>query len=228
MKFFLDLDQKANLMSIKQITIFGCTGLIGSHVLDFLIKDSEFEKINLVSRKPSFKNNKKINEFLIDLSNYKEIEKTIQNSEIVFSSIGTTQSKVNGDKNEYKKVDYGITLNIAKACKKSGVKKFIFVSTSGANINSKNFYLNLKGEIEKSVLNLNINSVHIIRPSLLLGNRQEIRLGERFAQKLMPSISFLLPDKYKPIDAKLVAKKMIQISKSKTLGNKIYHYNEIK
>ena len=204
-------------MPIKQITIFGSTGLIGNHTLEFLLKDNEFEKINLVSRRPTFIKN-----------NYSEIKKTIQNSEVVISSIGTTQSRVKRDKNEYRKIDYGITLNIAKACKESSVKKFIFVSTIGADINSNNFYLNLKGEIEKSVLNFNINSVHIMRPSLLLGKRKEIRFGEKIAQKIMPLIAFLLPEKYKPIDAKSVAKKIIDISKSKTLGNKIYHYNEIK
>ena len=215
-------------MPINQITIFGSTGLIGKHTLEFLLNDNEFEKINLVSRKPTFIKNKKIKKYIIDFNNYSEIKKTIQNSEVVISSIGTTQLRVKGNRNEYRKIDYGITLNIAKACKESSVKKFIFVSTIGADINSNNFYLNLKGKIEKSVLNFNINSVHIMRPSILLGKRKEIRFGEKIAQKIMPSIAFLLPKKYKPINAKSVAKKIIDISKSKTLGNKIYHYNEIK
>ena len=215
-------------MPIKQITIFGSTGLIGGHALEFLLKDNEFKKINLVSRRPTFIKNKKIEEYIIDFNNYSEIKRSIQNSEIVISSIGTTQSGVKGDKNEYRKIDYGITLNIAKACKESDVKKFIFVSTIGADINSKNFYLSLKGEIEESVLNFNINSVHIMRPSLLLGKRKERRFGEKVAQNLMPLISSLLPNKYRPIDSILVAKKIINTSKSKTLGNKIYNYNEIK
>jgi len=215
-------------MAIKQITIFGSTGLIGGHALEFLLKDNEFKKINLVSRRPTFIKNKKIEEYIIDFNNYSEIKRSIQNSEIVISSIGTTQSGVKGDKNEYRKIDYGITLNIAKACKESDVKKFIFVSTIGADINSKNFYLSLKGEIEESVLNFNINSVHIMRPSLLLGKRKERRFGEKVAQNLMPLISSLLPNKYRPIDSILVAKKIINTSKSKTLGNKIYDYNEIK
>ena len=215
-------------MPIKQITIFGSTGLIGGHTLEFLLKDKEFEKINLVSRKPTFIKNKKIKKYIINFNNYSEIKKTIKNSEVVISSIGTTQLRVKGDRNEYRKIDYGITLSIAKACKESSVKKFIFVSTIGADINSNNFYLNLKGEIEKSVLNFNINSVDIMRPSLLLGKRKEIRFGEKIAQKIMPLITFLLPQKYKPINAKSVAKKIIDISKSKIRGIKIYHYNEMK
>ena len=214
-------------MAIKQITIFGSTGLIGGHALEFLLKDKEFEKINLVSRKPTFIKNKKIEEYIIEFNSYSEIKKSIQNSEIVISSIGTTQSRVNGDKNEYRKIDYGITLNIAKACKESDVKKFIFVSTIGADINSNNFYLSLKGEIEESVLNFNINSVHIMRPSLLLGKRKERRFGEKVAQNLMPLISSLLPNKYRPIDSILVAKKIIEISKLRTPGIKIYHYNDL-
>ena len=107
------------------------------------------------------------------------------------------------------------------------MKIFSFVSSSGANIKSNNFYLKLKGEIENSILNLNLFSTSVFRPSLLLGNRKEKRFGEKVAQLIMPFLSFLMPRKYKPIKASLVAKSMINISKSIQPGFKIYHYKEI-
>ena len=214
-------------MKSKEVTLFGSTGLIGSLLLDILIEDNDYHKINVVTRKPISLNHKKIKIHIIAFSDSKSYSQTLRNSQIVFASIGTTQSKVKGNKESYRKIDFDIIYNIAKACKKSNVENFSFVSSSGANIKSNNFYLNLKGEIENSILNLNLSSTSVFRPSLLLGKRKEKRYGEKIAQLIMPFLSFLMPSKYKPIKAALVAKSMVNISKSIEPGFKIYHYKEI-
>ena len=214
-------------MKLKEVTLFGGTGLIGSLLLDILIKDNDYHKINVVTRKSISLSHKKIKIHIIDFSDSKSYSQTLRNSQIVFASIGTTQSKVKGDKESYRKIDFDIIYNIAKACKENNVKNFSFVSSSGANIKNNNFYLNLKGEIENSILNLNLSSTSVFRPSLLLGKRKEKRYGEKIAQLIMPFLSFLMPSKYKPIKAALVAKSMVNISKSIQPGFKIYHYKEI-
>tara|TARA_B000000475_G_C15966075_1_gene435086 strand:- start:187 stop:846 length:660 start_codon:yes stop_codon:yes gene_type:complete len=214
-------------MKFEEITIFGATGLIGGLLLKLLIDDSDFERIKVISRKPLLLNNKKIINKIIDFSNYKSLSKTVKNSKIVFSAIGTTQSKVNGDNKEYRKIDFDILYNIARACKENKVENLLFVSSSGANLNSNSFYLKLKGEIEKSILDLNLKSTSVFRPSLLLGKREEKRLGEKIAQIIMPFFSFLMPKNYKPIKADLVAKSMVNVSKSFNPGFKVYHYPEI-
>ena len=214
-------------MKSKEVTLFGSTGLIGTLLLDILIEDNDYHKINVVTRKPISLNHKKIKIHIIAFSDSKSYSQTLRNSQIVFASIGTTQSKVKGNKESYRKIDFDIIYNIAKACKKSNVENFSFVSSSGANIKSNNFYLNLKGEIENSILNLNLSSTSVFRPSLLLGKRKEKRYGEKIAQLIMPFLSFLMPSKYKPIKAALVAKSMVNISKSIEPGFKIYHYKEI-
>ena len=214
-------------MKSKEVTLFGSTGLIGTLLLDILIKDNDYHKINVVTRKPISLNHKKIKIHIIDFSDSKSYSQTLRNSQIVFASIGTTQSKVKGNKESYRKIDFDIIYDIAKACKKNNVENFSFVSSSGANIKSNNFYLNLKGEIENSILNLNLSSTSVFRPSLLLGKRKEKRYGEKIAQLIMPFLSFLMPSKYKPIKAALIAKSMVNISKSIQPGFKIYHYKEI-
>ena len=214
-------------MKLKEVTLFGGTGLIGSLLLDILIKDNDYHKINVVTRKSISLSHKKIKIHIIDFSNSKSYSQTLRNSQIVFASIGTTQSKVKGNKESYRKIDFDIIYNIAKACKENNIENFSFVSSSGANIKSDNFYLNLKGEIENSILNLNLSSTSVFRPSLLLGKRKEKRYGEKIAQLIMPFLSFLMPSKYKPIKAALVAKSMVNISKSIQPGFKIYHYKEI-
>ncbi len=214
-------------MEFEEITLFGSTGLIGGLLLKLLVNDSDYKKIKVISRKYFSLNHKKIIHKTIDFSDYKSLSKSVKNSKIVFAAIGTTQSKVNGDNKEYRKIDFDIIYNIAKACKENKVENFLFVSSSGANSNSNSFYLKLKGEIEKSILDLNLKSTSIFRPSLLLGKRKEKRLGEKIAQIIMPFFSFLMPENYKPIKADLVAKSMVNVSKSFKPGYKIYHYPEI-
>ena len=214
-------------MKSVEITLFGGTGLIGTFLKEEMVKDSFFKKINFVTRKILKSNHRKITNHIIDFSNYEEISNTIKNSDFVFSAIGTTQSKVNWNKDEYRKIDYDINSNIALACKKFKVKNFSIVSTAGAKYKSDNFYLNLKGEIEKNIISMKLLSTSIYRPSLLLGNRKDRRIGEKIAQFLMPKFSFLMPEIYKPIKAKNVAISMINVSKSMQKGLKIYHYKEI-
>ena len=212
----------------KTVTLFGSTGLIGSEVLKLLINDNYFENINIISRKKISLDSKKIKNYNINFSNLEDYKKVISKDQIVIASIGTTQSKVNFNKSEYRKVDYDILLNIAKACKSRKASSFSFVSSAGANEKSKNFYLGLKGEIENSIMQLGLNTCLIFRPSILLGKRNEFRFGEIIAQKIMPLFSFLMKSEYKPIKAVDVAKSIVNECKKIVSGNKIYHYSEMK
>ena len=190
-----------------------------------LINDSSIAKIHWVSRGSSSISNRKIVVFKMNFSNLEQIEKSIQNSTIVFSAIGTTKAKVGGDKVEYRKVDYDINLLIAKCCLNLNVEQFQLVSSSGADITSNNFYLKLKGEIERGIFDLKLPSAIIFRPSLLLGKRKEFRFGERIAQLLMPLILF--SNNYKPIKAKRVAKQMNTYSKINLKGNHLISNAEL-
>jgi len=215
-------------MKKKEVTLFGGTGLIGSSLLEILLKDDRYSKVNLVTRRPFLVNNIKVNVHLIDFLDQKAIEKTIENSEIVFVSIGTTQTKVKGNKDAYRKIDFDIIYNVAKACKKQQVKHFLFVSSQGADHKSSSFYLKLKGEIEQAVFDLKLSCCSVFRPSLLLGKRNENRPGEQIAQWIMPLFSFLMPTNFKPIDAYSVAQSMVNISQSNPKGYNYFHYQEIK
>ena len=215
-------------MKFKQVTLFGATGLIGSDLLEFLLKDSDIHLINVVGRNPFHLQHDKINNIVIDFEDVSSISNSITGSEAVFVSIGTTMSKVNGDKIKYKSVDFDIIFNIANACKQKNINQFIYVSSLGANANSSNFYLRLKGEIDEAVAKLNLNSTSVFRPSVLLGKRNESRPGEKIMQFIMPLLDFMIPSNSKAIKAKDVAKSMFNTSKNYKSGVRIYHYNEIK
>lgn len=210
-----------------KITLFGPTGLIGNEILKLLENDSGFEKINVVSRRPLELKSKKSNLYIIDFKNFNSYLNVIDGSDIVLAAIGTTQSKVGFNKKKYREIDFDIISNAVKACKEKNVKHFSFVSSAGADINNKSFYLKLKGEIEKEVQSQQLNSSTVYRPSLLLGDRKENRFGEKVAQIIIPLISFLFPNNYKPIKACDVAKAMVNESKNYGSGFKIYHYRDI-
>ena len=218
----MDKNSKKN-----EVAVFGATGLIGSILIKYLKQFSKFKKINLVLRSPVDLKGENVKIHKIDLFKKSEILHSLNTSKVVFVAIGTTLSKVKGNKDKYRRIDFGITKDIADSRKELGIDKLILVSSSGANLKSKSFYLNLKGSIEKYVTDLNLKSVSILRPSLLLGKRNEKRFVEKLAQIAIPKISFFMPSKYKAIKAETVAKAMLQLSITESKGVKIFHYKEI-
>jgi len=82
--------------------------------------------------------------------------------------------------------------------------------------------------VEDAIRETGIESVHIMRPSMLLGDRKESRPREKIGQPLMKAFSFLIPSKYKPIQAGDVAKAMVATSKENEKGFFVYEYEEMK
>ncbi len=215
-------------MKQKTVSLIGATGLIGGYLSEFLQKDSEYTKIKVLVRRPVQFSNPKVEVSVIDFSDTEAFKSEISGSDTVFCAIGTTNQKMKGNKEAYRKIDYDIPVNAAKFGLAGGCSKFLFVSSIGANSSSKNFYLKLKGKTENALFDLNIPALFIFRPSLLIGKRQEFRIAELFGKLLMQPVSFLLPKKMKPIKAYDVAKSMYKASKSDAEGRHIYHYSEMK
>src|SRR5690606_38585896 len=101
------------------------------------------------------------------------------------------------------------------------------VSPVGADSKSKNFYLKLKGEVEDKIREMNIESVSVFRPTMLLGKRKEFRFAEEVTTAISAPVSFLFPSKYKPVKAEIVARAMITASKRAAPGFNVYHYKEM-
>lgn len=194
-------------------TLIGATGLIGGHLLELLLQDNYFEQVRILIRRPLDLAHPKLEKKLVDFSDPESFRIALEDSEVIFCTIGTTQKKVKGDPEAYRQVDYSIAVHAARFGKETGCEKFILVSAVGANSKSRNFYLRLKGETEEAVQASGIPEVYILRPSLLLGNRKEFRFGEKLAGWLMRPVSFILPAKYRPVKALDVAKQMIQAVK---------------
>ena len=212
----------------KTATIIGVTGLIGSHVYELLKQDKDFDTIRLIVRRPIPKDDARTEIKLVDFDDSESLMLAIEGSDVVFCTVGTTNKKVKGDQHAYRKVDFDIPTKAARFCKMRGCETFVLVSAVGANKNSRNFYLRLKGEVEEAVKSVGLNSVHIMRPSMLLGDRKESRTGEKIGKAIMSATAFAWPSKYKPIHAKDVAMAMIRAAKESNPGIFIYEYRDLK
>src|SRR6476619_2514728 len=159
-------------------TLIGGTGLIGSYLLNELLNDSFYDTIKIIIRKPIDITHPKLEKKIVDFNDSDSVLVALSNSDIVFCVIGSTMKKVKGDKDAYRKIDFDIPVNLARFCKMTGCEKFVLVSSAGADAKSTNFYQRLKGETDQSVKQAGPKTIHIMRPSLLLGERKEFRPGE--------------------------------------------------
>lgn len=197
-------------MNKLKAIIFGATGLIGSQLVEFLENDPRFSEIVLVSRKSMKKSSSKIKEIITDYDNLDDITEQLI-GDCMFCCIGTTSSKTKS-KDTYKKIDGFYPIKIAEIAERNNIPYYSVVSSIGANASSKTFYLRTKGEMEIDVLQKNINSIAIVRPSILAGKRNEFRFGEKIGLILSYLIyPFLLGalKKYRLIKAKDVAASML-------------------
>lgn len=222
----------------RKACLLGATGLIGGELLKLLLKDPYYQEIHLLVRRPFNLSSEtgptgdaKLRVHVIDFSNTEAYRSAIRGSETVFCAVGTTLKKVKGDREAYRKVDYDIAVTAAAEAAAASVFGFCLVSSVGADANNgHNFYLKLKGVVEEAVSKLKIPQVHIFRPSLLLGHRNEKRFGEGLARFFAPLYSLFMfgkNRKYKPIQAGQVAKAMLEAAKSTGKGIFIHHYDEI-
>src|SRR5262249_44204202 len=139
--------------------------------------------------------------------------------------------KTAGSQEAFRRVDYGYPEALAAWATRRGAVQFAVVSSVGADPSSGNFYLRVKGEMERDLTALGFPSLHIFRPSLLVGERAESRPGERIATAMSKVIGWALIGglrKYRPIAAAGVAAAMVAACRQGTPGEHVYHYDEIR
>ena len=212
---------------MRTALIFGSSGLVGGHLLNQLIKDNNYSKIKLFVRSISEITDSKVEIIKTDFNNLENHKEDIKGDDCFFC-IGTTK-KNSTDKEEYRRVELDIPKEIAQIAKSNLVNSFIFVSALYANPKSSGNYVRFKGLVEEELKRLNFPKFAILRPSFLMGNRKEKRVGETIGIFVFNLISpFLLGPlkKMKPIHSKTVAKTMIRAANEK-LEKIIFESNEI-
>ncbi len=212
----------------KSALLLGASGLVGGHCLQLLLEDEAYAKVAVWVRKPLALRHPQLEQLVVDfarLESYAELAKAND----VFCCLGTTIKKA-GSQEAFRQVDFTYPLEIAKIAAANGAEQFLLVSSLGANPKSAIFYSRVKGEVEAAITPLPFRAIHIFRPSLLLGERQEMRLGEKIGEKVAGAFSFLLSGplrKYRPIHARVVAAAMIAVAKQNLAGVNIFESERI-
>ncbi len=214
---------------MKTALIAGATGLIGQSLLKILLSGKHYSKVIALTRRPLHIEHKKLLVLNIDfnrIANFKVEDKV----EDVFCCLGTT-IKTAGSQEAFTKVDYTYVVQLAQWAKHNKCQQFSVISSVGASVQTTNFYLKTKGNMENAISELALPGIHIFRPSLLLGHRKEFRLGEKISEKLMLLFNPLLGGKlkkYRAIKADSVALAMYNKSQLNRNGTFIYEGDEIK
>ncbi len=212
---------------MKTALIFGSSGLVGKNLLNQIINNSNYSKIKIFVRSSLEISDQKVEIISTDFKDLQKIKNLIIGDDCFFC-IGTTK-KNSPDKNEYRRVELDLPKKIAQISKSNNVKSFIFVSSGFANPKNSGNYLKFKGLVEEEIKSLNFEKIGILRPSFLLGNRKEKRVGEKigiFIFKLLSPIFVGPIKKMKPIHSEKVAKAMIKIA-NEDIQKTIFESNEI-
>lgn len=208
--------------------IIGATGLTGEQLLEQLLNNATYSKVIAVVRKPLALHHPKLENLVVDFSKL-DLYKEQLKADDVYCAIGTTIAKA-GSQEAFTKVDYEYPLQIAKLALWNGARRFILVSSAGANHKSSIFYSKVKGELEQALMQLKYEALIIFRPSILLGNRKEQRTGEEIGRFVAEKLSFLFAGPLKayrgtPVD--LLAMQMVKLGSGNEKGNRIVENAEI-
>lgn len=216
------------MVSAKVALIAGASGLVGGHCLQLLLQSPRYHKVISVGRKTLPIQHPKLQQLEVNFDNLEKHRHSLV-ADDVYCCLGSTIKKA-GSKENFYKVDYTYVVKLAKLTASHFATQFLVVSALGADAQSRIFYNRVKGEMETTVKSLPFTAVHIFQPSLLLGDRQEARLGEKIAAKAMTWFGFLMQGPLKPyraIQAKTVAKAMLEAAKQDGGGVKIHSSEEM-
>ena len=189
--------------------VAGASGMVGRELLRVLAASSDYRRVVAVSRRPlSFEAPRLVNRII----RFENIENDLSGliCDDAYCCLGTT-IRTAGSPQAFRAIDYDLVLHFARFAQSAGAKTFVSVSAVGALAESRNFYLQVKGETELALTALRFRGLHLMQPSLLLGARSEWRPGEALARVLLPLCYPLLLGRYerwRAIPARTVAAAM--------------------
>ncbi len=202
---------------MKSAILLGATGLTGGYVLNLLLSNNQYNKVIVFSRRDIEVKHDKLQVIICDLLDLEEQREKFK-AEEVYVCIGTTNNKT-PNKKLYRDIDFGIPVTAAQLCRENMIDNITIMSSLGANANSTVFYPKIKGEMEQSVLQMEIPNTYLLRPSIIMGPRKERRFGETMGKMIAFFIAPLMRGplkKYKGIHSEDIAKAMINLNNGKS------------
>jgi uncharacterized protein YbjT (DUF2867 family) len=213
----------ADAASGRTVAIAGATGLVGRATVRLLLADPTVERVTALVRRPiSQPAHPKFHAAVVDFDRLAECDDLLAVDQVV-CALGTTIKQA-GSRERFRQVDFGYPFELARIGVRQGARHFLLVSALGADAGSAFFYNRVKGDLEEVVRALPYRSLTILRPSLLLGNREEFRLGEEVASRL----AFLAPPRVKPVEAEAVAQVLVKAARADLPGERVIESKAIR
>ena len=212
----------------RTAVLLGASGLVGGFCLRALVDDPVYDHVTALNRRaPTLPAHRKLAQ---KVANFEALlPADFQGADDIFCALGTTIRKA-GSQEAFRRVDIQYPLMAAKAAKQAGATQFVLVSSVGADPASKNFYLRTKGEVERELASVGFGALHIVRPSLLLGKREEFRMAERIMMTVGPAFNLAMIGglrRYRAISAAVVGKAMVAAARQGKTGTFVYEFDEI-
>jgi len=210
----------------KTAIVIGATGLVGAEVVKRLDQIDDIAKVVAITRRPVAYASRKIENQVIDFDHLAEFSGLFK-GDTLFSCLGTTVQRA-GSIEAQRIVDLDYQYIAASLAAEQGVSHYLLVSSSGANAKSLSPYLKMKGELEERVQALGFKHISIFQPSLLLGERTEVRVAEGLASKVLPVLCRLPGlSRFRPIYGTQVAQKMVAVSMQPAPACATYRLDEV-
>jgi len=202
----------------RSALVIGATGLVGAKVVAKLLASEKYSHVKVLTRKPFTGSHPKLESIIFD---FDHPDVALVEADDIFCCLGTTMKKA-GSKDAFYLVDYTYPMEVAKIALANGAKRFAIITAMGADYTSLFYYNQVKGKVEESLRKLGYETLLIFRPSLLVGARQESRFGEKAGEWLSKLFRFVIPAKYRAIEADKVAEAMVSITSSNVKGTLVY------
>lgn len=213
---------------MKYAVIAGATGLVGTALVRQALNDPRIDHVTVLVRRSLNINHPKLEEQRIDFDQLEQA--SIPRGADVYCALGTTIKKAK-TREAFERVDLHYPLQLASLAKAEDARQFLVITATGANRNSIFFYNRVKGELEAQLRALQLPSLQIFRPSLLIGEREEFRLGERVGAIAGQALRILMIGRlarYRPIHAAVVAQAMLTSAGREHSGMTVYESEMIR
>lgn len=207
----------------RSVLVLGATGLVGRECVRLLVADGAFSRVVVIARRslePDVHADK-IETHVVDLEQLEDHGRLFAVDAII-CALGTTMKHA-GTQERFRRVDFDYPLTAARLGLAHGARHFLVVSALGADPRSRIFYNRVKGELEQAIMALPYESVTIVRPSLLLGPRHELRPMESLGKVLR----FLPLRRIKPVPARAVATALVAAARDARPGTRIVESDEL-
>lgn len=207
----------------RSALVLGATGLVGGHCLQLLLGDGRYTAVHALVRRALSVEHPRLRQHQVDFDRLAEDHADLFRVDDVYCCLGTTIRKA-GSREAFRRVDVEYPATAARLAAAGGAGCFLVVSSTGADPDSRIFYSRAKGEMEAAVRTAGIARVWVFRPSLLLGEREEMRMGERVAEWVMRPLSPLMAGplrRYRPVHARQVAAAMVALAFSNSPGGTV-------